>query len=216
MATLTEVYLWAHCEYAEFDRLKTRFVADETTAFDYYMWVLRPDYSKVHWASYLDGRTAAPAGDYDALQQQFTGVTGGAHWIHREKFGCRRSQGASQLLPISSLATNNPSFDTTIKPKLWPLPKDSTTSKCLCPSLLLISLHGSSKATGQYCYRLHITQHEIYSDRHLGLLIPPSGPILKRWRSKWRNSLEQRWWFPCGLVLKICLSTTLLCKNGDC
>ncbi|KAL9709228.1 hypothetical protein Ac2012v2_007582 [Leucoagaricus gongylophorus] len=41
----------------EFDRLKTRFVADETTVFDYYI-------------------TAAPSGDYDALQQQFTGVTG--------------------------------------------------------------------------------------------------------------------------------------------
>ncbi|KAF5350612.1 hypothetical protein D9756_008631 [Leucocoprinus leucothites] len=41
----------------EFDRLKTRFVADETTVFDYYI-------------------TAAPVGDYDTLQQQFTSVTG--------------------------------------------------------------------------------------------------------------------------------------------
>ncbi|KXN83508.1 hypothetical protein AN958_01366 [Leucoagaricus sp. SymC.cos] len=41
----------------EFDRLKTRFVAEETTVFDYYI------------------TTAAP-GDYDTLQQQFTGVTG--------------------------------------------------------------------------------------------------------------------------------------------
>ncbi|EKM78298.1 hypothetical protein AGABI1DRAFT_121418 [Agaricus bisporus var. burnettii JB137-S8] len=41
----------------EFDRLRTRFVADEATVVDY--WI-----------------TTAPPEDYDALQQQFTGVTG--------------------------------------------------------------------------------------------------------------------------------------------
>ncbi|KAA1474566.1 glycoside hydrolase family 31 protein [Dentipellis sp. KUC8613] len=41
----------------EFGQIKTRFVAEETTVVDYYI-------------------TTAPVGDYDALQQQYTAVTG--------------------------------------------------------------------------------------------------------------------------------------------
>ena len=56
----------------EFSPLRTRLVVDEASTVDYWMWV---QIRSIDFYSHFPRTTAAP-GDYDALQQQFTAVTG--------------------------------------------------------------------------------------------------------------------------------------------